>query len=81
MNSNNSSMIYKRVKTPTTTARSSAPERGQLFTKLSKSDFADRINKFKLLTLYVKEEVCTTMVEIKRVCDYIAYDPEVCIYK
>jgi len=44
-------MIYKRVKAPSLKVSSSAPERGQLFTKLNKSDFAERFNQFKLMTL------------------------------
>jgi len=51
MNSNNSSMIYKRVKTPKGNVRHDAPERGQLFTKLSKAEFSERFNQFKLMTL------------------------------
>jgi hypothetical protein len=72
MLSNNSSMIYKKIRCPYDSLKNRAPQCGKLFTKLGMSEFADRQNKFKLMSLYVKDEICATMIEIKKVCDNVS---------
>jgi len=73
---NTSGYLHKRVDVPETRVKKDIREFGKIESPLNKSKFEERFNTFKLMTLFVKKEVCAALVHIKKHCNSVSVDSE-----